>query len=280
MKRQGSSESRLGRVARGIVTCLELIALIVGIPAALTFLFDMHDRVDSRVNQAWEILAIDARGNSGKVNALNYLNKEDLRWWVWPKKKRSSLRGLDMSYESGMGVYLVGVDLSNAEIMQSKLTRANLDDSTLVKTNLYQSDFSQVFARDANLTGVNLTVSCVDGTGFVRTDLTDAQFAVSNLTGAVFDKISNFHGASFGGANLSEAKFINSDITTVDFEGVNGLHTDRKKPWYFQGKEPTGIPTEILSKHFQSRKDYPAYFPKGTCYRDKKYRSQVVPLQR
>jgi hypothetical protein len=58
---------------------------IVGLFLSLWALWEEHiGRVEQRTVRAWQLLGTQAPGNSGKIEALQYLNREDgaicVRW--------------------------------------------------------------------------------------------------------------------------------------------------------------------------------------------------------
>ena len=108
-----------------------------------------------------------APGNSGKIEALEYLNSEDgllcfefLKWksdWWWggednkcliSLKSRVPLVGINLSRSANdvvddsssnlSGVFLVGVDLREAVLSDARLSGANLSDVNLSDVNLLQ----------------------------------------------------------------------------------------------------------------------------------------------
>ena len=83
-------------VARFIKAIEPAVILI----AIVAFAIELGDRQEERSARAWQLLTARAPGNSGKIQALEYLNKEDhefFRGWGSFYKKRVSLSGIDLS---------------------------------------------------------------------------------------------------------------------------------------------------------------------------------------
>jgi len=78
----------------------EVAAVIVGlaflIPTAIALWIDLEDRQTQRIAQAWELVTRPAPGNAGKAPALEYLK--------------------------GLGIELVGVDLSKNMICRELIS--------------------------------------------------------------------------------------------------------------------------------------------------------------
>ena len=54
-----------------------LIAVVALVFTVMQFWIDLQDRVSERVVRSWAIITTVASGNSGKIQALEYLNRED-----------------------------------------------------------------------------------------------------------------------------------------------------------------------------------------------------------
>ena len=124
-----------------------------GILAAVLALFlsfialrgDLEDRMETREVQAWQLLLTKAPGNSGKREALEYLNKEHDGGLclgglclLWPPKTRTPLVGIDLSLPNkteprgystvnfAPETYLREVQLPNADLSFANLEYAEL----------------------------------------------------------------------------------------------------------------------------------------------------------
>lgn len=216
---------------------LEVIALMVGIPAALMFIVDLQDRRLARTHQAWEMLALQSSGSTGKADALEYLNLDQREIWRWPKKYRSNLTGVDLSSsrEAPLNLgsiklnhgILAGADFSNArldyaEFDNATLTNVSFNGSTLVgasflkfpelkftsflNTDLYGSDFTYAFFQDNCLIDVDFRSAVLPLGSFSDSLLFFVDFAESNLKGREFIR-TNISGSNFAGANIEETSF-------------------------------------------------------------------------
>jgi hypothetical protein len=138
---------------------LEVLAIIV---ALIAFTLDYQIRQEERASRAEERLArmwglaTDPRpGNSGKIPALEYLNKQG-----------KPLAGISIPE-----AYLNEINLSNARLGEADLSGAKLNEANLSGTYLYKTD----------LTGASLILATLsDDTYLVETNLSGA-----NLSGAM-----------------------------------------------------------------------------------------------
>ena len=120
-----------------------------------------------------------APGNSGKIEALEYLNFEV--WW-WPLKHQIPLVGIDLSRPQGEGprVYLQGIELSGADLAGANLSDTNLSSADLSGANLQNATLTSTWLDDANLDSAILWNSKLGDTLFSNTNLSGADFADAN----------------------------------------------------------------------------------------------------
>lgn len=167
-----------------VVAGFTQVSIIV---AVVAFLLDMQDRVRERTVQAWQLLTTPACGNSGKIEALEYL-ASDTKFWpfesvpdrYWPLKTSDPLVGIDLSSESVGpkcgGVYLAGIDLSSAQIRDvtfanADLTSSNFEGTTLRNIKFENAQMLGASFEGANMAGVRFSVQQLIGTNFSRTSL-------------------------------------------------------------------------------------------------------------
>ena len=155
---------QINRFARAI----ELIAVLIAITA---FFIELDYRDEERTARGWQLLTIKAAGNSGKIEALQYLNSESS--WPWPfTRERVSLRGIDLTPpvldERWKGkskqervlsgacpqfVYLRGVKLAGADLIDAVLVCADLQEADLRKVDLRHADLQGAYLPGADLRG-------------------------------------------------------------------------------------------------------------------------------
>ena len=149
----------------------------VGIIAAIVGLVLQYQSLqEQKILGAWQLITTKASGNSGKIQALEFLNSK--------------------------GVPLVGVDLSNAYLVGVNLKGAILQLANFTKVDLSDADFI-----GANLRGVNFTGANLWGVDFIGADLLDANFKGAFLIGADFTG-ANLSNANFTGAFVYFADFL------------------------------------------------------------------------
>jgi len=115
------------------------------------FALDYREKVEERTVRAWQLLTTKAPGNSGKIQALEYLAKRDGFWCdegdcLITLKTSTPLIGIDLSTEDGKTAsYLSGANLFHANLQWASLQRANLvgadlSGAKLSKANLFGED--------------------------------------------------------------------------------------------------------------------------------------------
>ena len=166
---------------------------------------------------AWQILANQASGNSGKIEAIEFL-----------AKNKKSLSGINMSFDHHKGqVYLAGLDVSQttlghqADLFEAHFEGANLREARFEGANLVGAHFEGADLIGAHFEGVNdeKIWSSVLGARFKGANLSWAHFDEANLKGFDFEG-ADLIGARFEGANLSEANFAGANLSRANFEGA------------------------------------------------------------
>jgi uncharacterized protein YjbI with pentapeptide repeats len=212
-----------------------ILLAVLGLFLALsTFWIDYRDRVEERTVRAWQLLTTRAPGNSGKREALAYLNGEDgllcfevlrgrLSWLHGDEevscliflKGRTPLTGIDLSppdngtpddpSDDPPGAYLKGAKLAGAVLGSADLAGADLEDADLAGANLEYADLVGAYLGGADLGGANLGVA----------NLAGAVLQHANLADAFLPR------ADFGGANLQEAGLAGAVLVSADLAGTN-----------------------------------------------------------
>ena len=190
-----------GRRVHRIVVAIEpwgiLLAAVALLMAVIQFGLEYEDRINERTVRAWQLVTTPASGNSGKIDALEYLNKEDglcIEWIQYKKdpvclidfKPRIPLVGIDLSprntgraglSQHPVGVYLAGVNLNHANLNRANLSGAYLKEADLTGAGLAGAMLNGADLRGADLTSADLTSA----------DLTSADLSGTNLTGAILN---------------------------------------------------------------------------------------------
>jgi uncharacterized protein YjbI with pentapeptide repeats len=222
--------------------------------ALIAYLDEIKSRVDDRIVDAWNIVTKESVGNSGKVSALEFLNREVekegcipiINRCVVPKKKRVSLRGINLSVPThGVGSFLVSVnlakadlgraDLSNSELQKANLTETDLvgailDHATLINTNLSKSKLVEARFNNAEMRYAVLNEAVLNRAQMNRACLEslyaeDALFDEASLTESDFSKArlnrSNFVNVDFSNSILVKAELGGANLSNSDFTGAN-----------------------------------------------------------
>ena len=237
---------------------IKAIEPVVILLAIVGFMFEITDRREERTARAWQLVVAKAPGNSGKIQALEYLNSQDpdwlLGWWLWAKRQ-TLLIEIDLTppdladkwkgkekashivnlRDCPNTTFLVGVQLPNAvlngarlpcanltsaNLRGAKLNRANLSGARLFKTNLKGAVLIQT-----NLVGAHILKTDLSGVDLGRAKLIKARliginFSEANLRGADLSE-ANLRGAYLRGADLREANLTGADLRAARLKGAN-----------------------------------------------------------
>ena len=167
----------------------------------------LHDRKVS----AWQLLTTKAPGNSGKIEALEYLNSIS-----------EPLNGIDLSVDqSQSGTWLVGINLEGATLENS-----NLSDSILTEAN-----FQGVIFYYTNLRRANLYEADLNGADLSWADFTDAELSSADLSNTILNN------TDLIGAELVRTDLRDSHIASANFTGANLSGQVSKGPRYIDGTE-------------------------------------------
>ena len=193
-----------------------------------------RERRHESVSRAWQRINTKAPGNSGKVNAIEYLVSEGV-----------SLVGIDLSCEAMGGRKALSFGENNTAtsptdcLFPTYLRKLDLDgqaveengNKTLVE--LMRSDFSGADLTNAQFKSVNLTLSL-----FRRAQLQGATFKNTVLTQA-----------NFSNAHLEATHFENCDVSNADFTGVTMDGSTKFDNLYAKPDQlPKGLPAWVTVK--------------------------------
>lgn len=229
---------------------LEVIAILVAIAA---FVVECSNREEERTVRAWQLVTTKATGNSGKREALEYLNRQGtiLGWpakddhWAYdwlPLKKRTELVGINLGVEKtgDPGTFLnkadlPGAALSNANLVEALANSANLQgadlqNATLNRAELRRADLARADLAEADLVGTllyganlreaNLSGGNLSDAGLRGADLTNANLRYSTLVHAKLQK-AVLVGADLSFASLAGALLAGADLTDAKLDDVN-----------------------------------------------------------
>ncbi len=170
-----------------VVTRIEPWGILLAI---VVFSYDLLERVDERKVRAWQLVTTTANGNSGKIEALEYLNGTDgflcfQAGCLFTWKQPIPLVGIDLSVGNDKnGAYLVEVNLASAKIANADFTRAEMTGA--VFTDAYMAGTILISAEltNANLEGAVLREAKLQHSNLVNVDLTNADLTRADLAGA------------------------------------------------------------------------------------------------
>ncbi|HIJ43610.1 MAG TPA: pentapeptide repeat-containing protein [Rhodospirillaceae bacterium] len=186
---------------------IEFIAVIF---ALVAFFIDHGVRTEERAARAEERLArmwnlaTDPRpGNSGKIPALEFLNRE-----------QKPLAGISIPK-----AYLVGVELKDANLRGANLSEANLNEANLQGANLIGAELQSANLRGANLQGANLIGAKLQGADLSGAELQGADLSKAKLQGADLRQ-AKLRGADLRGAELQDAILRWAELQGADLRGA------------------------------------------------------------
>ena len=225
-------QSRWKRI-HGAVVAIEpwgiLLAVVALFMAVIQFGLEYADRVNGRTVRAWQLVTTVAPGNSGKIEALEYLNREDGLCFKWLQSKLRMLLGED---KKDVGCFillkprtpLVGINLSPSSTKVSDDSSQQrigvyLSGANLTRANLARANLSGVYLFGANLTRANLFGANLIGADLAGADLFGANLSVANLIGA------DLAGADLFGANLIGADLAGADLFGANLSAANLRHS-------------------------------------------------------
>ena len=147
-----------------IISIIMLLATVGAIFLAWRNLKKIQEQIElqkqeseqNAIARAWEIVGRKVSGNSGKIEALEFLNK-----------RGTPLIGIDLSAKThGGSVWLRGVDLSGANLSDTNLLEAILFDANLSHANLFRANLSHANLSQADLCGATLYLALLDAADF------------------------------------------------------------------------------------------------------------------
>jgi len=224
-------ESRLVKSGKVAFTCLEVIALILVIPTAIVLLIDLSDRKDQRIATAWGLVTTTAPGNSGKREALEYLNSEnqcsfciDIPF-IDIFKEKISMRGVNLSADlHGGPVFLVDMSLEGAEMKNSDFRGSYLDGSNFSGAYLEGANFSGAELTDTNFVCAYLSGADISNVDFSGADLRGAVMDGVDLSGSYIGRV-DLRGASLANiimdGDLPEDVILDGDVNMIEFELIS-----------------------------------------------------------
>lgn len=222
-----------------LVVILETAGLVGLIFAVVFFFYELRERQDERTARSWQLLTTKARGNSGKAEALEYLNSS---WLCLPSaagpmiggkcwKEQSSLQNIDLSESNHNGIVILqNANLPAIDLSYADLTNVWLDDAYLADAQMFSATIDQASFFGANMTGVDFSdtsakgIDATEAVGlgakFYNMDLRYSKFERANLLGVSFMH-SELQNSVFTGTDLTNARFEDVDVSGSSFSGAN-----------------------------------------------------------
>jgi uncharacterized protein YjbI with pentapeptide repeats len=145
---------------------------------------------------------------------LIILRHGERAWNNW--LKRNPNRHIDLSEANLCGTDLSRLNLTQAELRKAKLNGANLSGANLRGANLIQADLSGTNLSGANISHANISRANLRGANLRNANLIQADLRLTNLIQTDLSRTNlnqtNLSQADLSGANLSEAILIKTNL--------------------------------------------------------------------
>ncbi|MGV6839253.1 MAG: pentapeptide repeat-containing protein [Planktomarina sp.] len=232
--------------------------------SVFVYLKEAEDRQSDAIARAWSLLTTPAVGNSGKIEALEYLYSQNIPLTGidlscatmggaenWDAEKHECetptfLRRVNLAAKNDRWVDLSGAHLQGADLTGANLRRANLFAADLQGTNLWNANLQGADLRTANLQKADLRFINLQGTNLSAANLPGASLWGANLQGAYL-KVGQMQEANLGlanlqGADLGIANLQAANVSKADFTDAQDLNTaDFTGAWAWADQPPIGI---------------------------------------
>jgi len=185
-----------------IISIIMLLATVGAIFLAWRNLKKIQEQIElqkeeseqNAIARAWEIVGRKASGNSGKIEALEFLNKRGI-----------PLIGIDLSAKThGGSVWLSFVDLRGVDLVRANLRQANLSYAKLSHAKLSYANLRQANLSYANLRHANLSRADLPGANLFGADLRGANLFLTILDAADFSESTIDETTHFGPVSLED----------------------------------------------------------------------------
>ncbi len=232
-----------------IISIIMLLATVGAIFLAWRNLKKIQEQIElqkqeseqNAIARAWEIVGRKASGNSGKKEALEFLNKKGIPLigidlsakthggYVW--LSFVDLRGADLFEADLSGTRLIGADLSDADSLvradlSGALLNGDMSGASLFGTNLLEAILFDANLSHANLSRANLSHANLRGVNLLGATLFFTILDAADFSQSTIDETTNFGPAFLKDKNklpmFSEEQEDELRITTV----LTGQETD------------------------------------------------------
>lgn len=227
---------------------LEVVALIAGITALVTFWFDLGDRKVQRVVNALEIIGSSGQSSltSAKLWALesisatkllNNTEKIIIKDLVAPPEAR-------LESANFANAHLKEVELPKARLIDAKFTDAHLD-----QVDLTGADLTKAVFRNATFKGVKLNKTNLSGSNFTGITVEGIQLNQSDFTTALTPDESMAANSERGIIQRAKDKFL----AFIGKEGStesspNKILATFQSAYYTEGSPPIDLPQYIMAQ--------------------------------
>jgi uncharacterized protein YjbI with pentapeptide repeats len=167
---------------------------------------------------------------------------EDHKKWVETEKKEG--KKADLSKVNLKNTDLLRTNLEKpflilANLKKANLTKANLQEGLLLLANLQDADLSIANLQQAHLGGAKLEDAKLTGTNFQQANLSKANLQKADLTIANLQQANlsktNLQQANLSGINLHNADLSKADLQNTTLDDVEGLSEANLQYTNFEG---------------------------------------------
>ncbi len=165
-----------------------ILTMVGAVIACLSFYFQYQSLQEQKILGAWQLITTKSSGNSGKIQALEFLNFKGV-----------PLVGVYLS-----NAYLAGVNLKGANLRGANFTNADLSGAHFEGADLMGATFHGAWLGDAHFEGAHN----LSGTRFVKSVNITADHTTVRWV--------NLTGANFASAIVDNTIFKESWIQTIE----------------------------------------------------------------
>ncbi|GIT93120.1 hypothetical protein JANAI62_35960 [Jannaschia pagri] len=202
-----------------------LLAILAIFAFPLQFFLDWSGRQDQREIAAWDLLTTQALGNSGKIEAIEYLVSAGVNL-TGIDLSCNPMQGISPDLKCEGGVYLQGLNLSRTDAVftDANFGEADLRDAGLMGLDAFGADFSDTVLWRADFANARLHRAVFD-----EATINEVSFRGADLSSASFECVqfapiaAALNRAFFDAASISAADFAGSDFSVLNAFFVSGF---------------------------------------------------------
>ena len=200
-----------------------IVFTVLGVAIGIyTLQLDLEARHEERTSRAWQTVASQAPGNTGKREALEFLVANDHilnRIDVSPNSVRKD--GDRILLGCNYRVYLPNINLSEAIANKANLSCTEMD----ADDGQHRATFETALLEEASFVRANGEGADFGGARLTSADFRGAQLGEADFTAAVLTR-ARFEYASLRNVAFAQARLDSASVDHAALEGASGLTCD------------------------------------------------------